>query len=71
MPSHELIYDSQNTNLALEKLEVFCGKSSLNSTIATYIENNEYFNGIEFYLPLFYTALASILIIYQNLLMFI
>ncbi|MED7788818.1 transcription-repair coupling factor [Francisella sp. 19X1-34] len=60
MPSHELIYDSQNTDLALEKLKLFCGEGSLNSTIATYIENNEYFNGIEFYLPLFYQELASI-----------
>lgn len=60
MPSHEFIYDNQNMNLALEKLELFCGEKALNSTIATYIENNEYFNGIEFYLPLFYTELTSI-----------
>ncbi|BCD90958.1 transcription-repair-coupling factor [Francisella halioticida] len=60
MPSHELIYDNQNTNLALEKLESFCGKSAINSTIATYIENREYFSGIEFYLPLFYIELTSI-----------
>ncbi|MED7818980.1 MULTISPECIES: transcription-repair coupling factor [unclassified Francisella] len=60
MPSHEFIYNNQNMNLALEKLELFCGEKALNSTIATYIENNEYFSGIEFYLPLFYTKLTSI-----------
>lgn len=60
MPSHELIYNNQNTSLALEKLEDFCGKNALKSSIITYIENNEYFNGIEFYLPLFYNQLESI-----------
>ncbi|QUE32083.1 transcription-repair coupling factor [Francisella philomiragia] len=60
MPSHELIYNSQNTSLALEKLKILCGEQSQNSTIATYIKNNEYFSGIEFYLPLFYPELVSL-----------
>ena len=28
--------------LALEKLKILCGEQSQNSTIATYIKNNEY-----------------------------
>lgn len=59
MPSHELIYNNNNTSFALEKLQEFCGEKALNSTIATYIKNNEYFSGIEFYLPLFYQELES------------
>lgn len=60
MPSHELVYNHQNTAFALGKLERLCGEKALNSTIATYIQNNEYFSGIEFYLPLFYDKLTSL-----------
>nr|MCX3324055.1 hypothetical protein [Bacillus paranthracis] len=60
MPSHELVYNNQNTTFALDKLNKLCGDKALNSTIATYIQNNEYFSGIEFYLPLFYDTLSSL-----------
>ena len=60
MPSHEFIYNNRTTDLAMDKLEQLCSKSALNSTIAKFITNNEYFNGIEFYLPLFYDKLESI-----------
>ncbi|NDS86346.1 transcription-repair coupling factor [Francisella tularensis subsp. holarctica] len=60
MPSHELVYNNQNTTFALDKLNKLCGDKALNSTIATYIQNNEYFSGIEFYLPLFYDKLSSL-----------
>ncbi len=59
-PSHELVYNDQNTAFALDKLKRLCGEKALNSTIATYIKNNEYFSGIEFYLPLFYDKLTSL-----------
>ena len=60
MPSHEFIYSNSTTNLALEQLEKFCNTNALNSTIANFIKNNEYFSGIEFYLPLFYNNLEPI-----------
>ena len=60
MPSHEFIYTKQNTDLALQQLEEFCSTKALNSIVARYIDGSEYFSGVEFYLPLFYTKLVSI-----------
>lgn len=60
MPSHEFIYNNENTELAFQQLENLCSTEALSSTICRYIEDNEYFSGIEFYLPLFYKKLASI-----------
>ena len=60
MPSHEFIYDETNTKLALQQLETFCSIEALSSTVSKYIQGQEYFSGIEFYLPLFYEKLESI-----------
>lgn len=60
MPSHEFIYTDNTTNLALDQLEHLCSKTVLNSDIAGFIQNQEYFSGVEFYLPLFYKKLFSL-----------
>ena len=60
MPSHEFIYNAQNTDLALQQLKEFCSTQALDTNIARQIKDNEYFSGIEFYLPLFYEKLDSI-----------
>ncbi len=60
IPSHEFIYNTQNTNLALAQFEGLCSSKALDTNIANKIKNNEYFSGIEFYLPLFYKDFASI-----------
>ena len=60
IPSHEFKYDAKTIANALERLENFFGADSLKTTIAKKIQNKEFFNGIEFYLPLFYSELSSI-----------
>ncbi|KEI35895.1 transcription-repair coupling factor [Francisella sp. W12-1067] len=60
MPSHEFVYTDNTTNLAFDKLEHLCSRTALNSDIAGFIQNQEYFSGVEFYLPLFYKKLFSL-----------
>ncbi|MFC4891555.1 transcription-repair coupling factor [Pseudofrancisella aestuarii] len=60
IPTHEIIYNNDSINLALNKLEDFFGSNVKNSSIVKYIKNKEFFSGIEFYTPLFYKKLENI-----------